>query len=32
MRYFLVVRQKNTGCDYTIGCGLTVTEIQARFG
>jgi hypothetical protein len=29
MKYFLVERQAGEGCDYTIGCGLRVTELSA---
>lgn len=27
--YYLVMEQKNQGCDYTIGCGTTIEPIRA---
>lgn len=29
MKFLLVRRQEGIGCDYTIGCGLAVEEIEA---
>lgn len=29
MRYFVVMRQNN-GCDYTIGCGISIEELSAK--
>lgn len=30
MRFLIVERQYGGGCDYTIGCGVRVTEVEAE--
>lgn len=27
---YLLVRRQSSGCDYTIGCGISITELQAK--
>lgn len=29
-KYFVMVKQKGEGCDYTVGCGYTHIEISAH--